>query len=1155
MIGGVSTGNVSEDGAELGSNLLAADGAGSNFFGTSTAVSADGNVIVVGALGADGTTAGSGKVYLYDSDGNQLTQLQADDGAESDRFGESTSISANGDTIVVGSPGDDDNGGASGSAYIFDANGDQIAKLTADDAAFNDAFGRSVDISSDGSIIVVGSPQDDDNGSASGSAYLFDSNGNQLVKLVADDASSSDFFGDSVALSGDGSTVVVGAFQARGNVNNSGSVYVFDISGNQLAELSADDGAVSDQFGDSISVSDDGNTIVIGARNDDDDGSASGSAYIFDKLGNQLGKITADDAQGSDRFGTAVNISADGSTIAIGAIGDRDQGPGSGSVYVFDTAGVLIAKLVDINGSAGDAFGRAVSLSDDGSTIVVGSPSSDELGDSSGSAFKFVRDADGNYVDAQGNIFGPTGIVGQAFAGETTTSGELTITDADDGEATFQEIAAGTAGDNGFGTFEVSADGNWTFILDNDSPAVQALGAGDTATDTITVTSFDGSATQVLEVTINGTNDGPTVAAAIGATIAEDDGTLSVDLLDGASDVDGDTLNVTDVMGLVDGITLNGTSLEVDPSDESFQSLGEGDTLDIGVTYTIEDGNGGSVSQTATVTIAGTNDAPVVETTLIEADQDTPLSGTLTASDIDDGDTVTFVAETIDTANGSVMISPDGSYTYTPDVGFTGIDTFTVTVEDDNGGTSTQDIRVEVENETATSPSGQDVEISIDTNAVNGNPFGNLSFELTSFDAPNINLVFGLDGSGSIDEEAWNTSLTAVSNTISTLAASLQSSPVQVDVHLFQFAGSFNTDTILTLDTDPNNDTPTDDGGNLFKFDLKTQSATIVQQLANFPKLIGSTPWSDAFKQTRKFLLEEPEGETNLFYFISDGDPFPTFNHPWENQLQKLNNQVDVEIQAFGVGTGYSERLMSQVDSDGEPTFVEDFGDLSGALSTSGLFPAELVDFSVKLVADGVDKGEIADETSGALVQDVAGFDLALADIEGLGDLLGSSNELAITGTVDFDGDLATTDDQAVLTSFALLEASDDALTSVGTSSNDLLLGGTKNDTISGAAGDDLILGYAGDDVIEGGEGDDTTFGGLGSDTFVFGANSGNDVIGDFEVGTDGLMLNDGLLIDSFAELDTNGDATLDTVVTFSDGATATLLDVDSILDSDDFLI
>ena len=153
----------------------------------------------------------------------------------------------------------------------------ETAKLTAADAAANDQFGFSVAIS--GNIAIVGAHRDDDAGTDSGSAYLFDvTTGNQLFKLTALDAASADNFGRSVAISGN--IAIVGARLNDDGGANSGSAYLFDVTtGNQLFKLTASDAAASDFFGESVAIS--GNTAIVGALFNDDAGSDSGSAYLF----------------------------------------------------------------------------------------------------------------------------------------------------------------------------------------------------------------------------------------------------------------------------------------------------------------------------------------------------------------------------------------------------------------------------------------------------------------------------------------------------------------------------------------------------------------------------------------------------------------------------------------------------------------------------------------------------------------------------------------------------------------------------------------------------------------------------------------------------------------------------------------------------------
>jgi hypothetical protein len=309
-----------------GAKLTASDAAANDYFGGSVGVS--GTTAIVGAQYDDDNGSGSGSAYLFDTTtGTQIFKLTAGDGAANDGFGGSVAIS--GTTAIVGAGGDGDNGSNSGSAYLFDTStGTQSAKLTASDGGEFDLFGRSVAIS--GTTAIVGT--------SLGSAYLFDTTtGAQIFKLTAGDAVAGDWFGWSVAISG--TTAIVGASQDDDNGTDSGSVYLFDTTtGNQLFKLTASDGAEFDYFGRSVAIS--GTTAIIGAEYDADNGADSGSAYLFDTTtGAQLAKLTASDGAANDYFGQSVAIFDD--IIMVGARKDDDNGSDSGSAYVYSSAATV----------------------------------------------------------------------------------------------------------------------------------------------------------------------------------------------------------------------------------------------------------------------------------------------------------------------------------------------------------------------------------------------------------------------------------------------------------------------------------------------------------------------------------------------------------------------------------------------------------------------------------------------------------------------------------------------------------------------------------------------------------------------------------------------------------------------------------------------
>ncbi|MEE8155974.1 MAG: FG-GAP repeat protein [Phycisphaerales bacterium] len=215
--------------------------------------------------------------------------------------------------------------------------GDQLAKLLPDDGAASDVFGISVAIS--GATTIAGANGDDDNGSSSGSAYLFDTTtGTLIAKHLPNDGAAGDNFGISVAISGP--TAIVGAWWDNDNGADSGSAYLFETAtGRQIAKLLPNDGTVGDQFGWSVAIS--GATAIVGAYQDDDNGDTSGSAYLFDTTsGRQVAKLLAKDGGADDRFGWSVAISgAPGKeTAVVGALRDDDNGTDSGSAYLFDAA-------------------------------------------------------------------------------------------------------------------------------------------------------------------------------------------------------------------------------------------------------------------------------------------------------------------------------------------------------------------------------------------------------------------------------------------------------------------------------------------------------------------------------------------------------------------------------------------------------------------------------------------------------------------------------------------------------------------------------------------------------------------------------------------------------------------------------------------------
>ena len=302
--------------------LFANDGAAFDAFGVSVAVSGD--TAVIGATGHDDLGSHSGSAYVFVRNGTswvQQAKLLANDGSAFASFGVSVAVS--GDTAVIGASGTFLGSPPLGSAYVFVRNGTswvQQAKLLANDGVAGDQFGILVAISDNTAVIGA---EDGQLGSLAGSAYVFVRNGTnwaQQAKLLASDAVGGDLYGISVALSGD--TAVIGANGDEDFGFGSGAAYVYVRNGtvwNQQAKLLANDGAQSDFFGASVAVS--GDTVMIGAELDIYPG-GQGSAYVFVRSGTdwaQQAKLLADDGTAGSQFGFSMALSGD--TAVIGSAG------------------------------------------------------------------------------------------------------------------------------------------------------------------------------------------------------------------------------------------------------------------------------------------------------------------------------------------------------------------------------------------------------------------------------------------------------------------------------------------------------------------------------------------------------------------------------------------------------------------------------------------------------------------------------------------------------------------------------------------------------------------------------------------------------------------------------------------------------------------
>lgn len=376
--------------------------AASDFFGWSTAMSDDGTILAVGSRSHDSSR---GHVRVFQWDGTTWNQLGADiDGeAEGDSFGERIALSSTGLTLAVGAPGNDGTGTNAGHVRVFGFSGGNWNQLGSDidaEAAY-DNFGQSVALSATGDRVVVGATGNDTTALNAGQVRVFDLMMGEWLQAGPDinGAAEGDDFGRSVDISDDGSRIVVGAKWTDSNGANAGSAYIYDLNtgtGNWDLGQTFEGEAAADTFGGAVSMSGDGTVVAVGAvGNDGSEGGTNwGHVRVFQENAGTWSQLGADiDGEAAvDNSGVSVDLSADGMKVAIGAGANDGAGIGAGHVRVFEYSNNTWMQYGDdIDGvAAGDTSGYAVSLSADGSIVAVGSPMNDGNGTSAGHARVFT---------------------------------------------------------------------------------------------------------------------------------------------------------------------------------------------------------------------------------------------------------------------------------------------------------------------------------------------------------------------------------------------------------------------------------------------------------------------------------------------------------------------------------------------------------------------------------------------------------------------------------------------------------------------------------------------------------------------------------------------------------------------------------------------
>ncbi len=450
------------------SNAEVADG-----FGTATALSADGQWLVVGAPNEDSNASGidgsqtdnsmssAGAVYVFRKNAGvwvQQAYLKASNPDTNDQFGNAVAVSGDGSVIAVGAwneastatgvNGDQFNNNLTnaGAVYVFERTGQTWAQTayvkahnTVADGASGDRFGETVAISTDGRTMAVGAESEDsanggvnaddsdNSAAAAGAAWVFVKTGAtwaQQAYLKAFNAGVDDRFGISLAMDSSGDVLLVGAQReassahtvngngADNSAPQTGAAYVFRRNAgawSQEAYLKSFNGDASDRFGCSVAVSADGTAVVVGALFEDgsartvngiDDNGAlyAGAAYIFRNnagVWQQEAYLKAANGEVNDELGSSVGINGDGSVVFVGARYESSNSQGidldpnnnafatSGAVYSFEKTGGLWAQthyFKSSNSQPNDQFCGAMRVSADARTLICGTPNESSVG-------------------------------------------------------------------------------------------------------------------------------------------------------------------------------------------------------------------------------------------------------------------------------------------------------------------------------------------------------------------------------------------------------------------------------------------------------------------------------------------------------------------------------------------------------------------------------------------------------------------------------------------------------------------------------------------------------------------------------------------------------------------------------------------------------
>jgi len=396
-------------------------------FGSSVALSGNGLVALVGADSENTTATAAGKVYTYkratiDDDWTEVNSFQSSDVEESDLFGAGVALSSNGLVALVGARDEDTTASNAGKVYTYkratiDDDWTEVNMFQSSDIEEGDHFGRSVALSGDGLVALVGAETEDTIATNAGKVYTYkrdtiDDDWTEVNMFQSSDIEEGDYFGRSVALSGDGLMVLVGARKKDTTATDAGKVYTYkrdsiDDDWTEVNMFQSSDVEADDYFGNGVALSSDGLVALVGAYGEDTTASGAGKVYTF-KLGNiventepiliadEINSFQSSDVEEGDHFGISVALSNDGLVALVGAHYEDTTASNAGKVYTYKRA-TIDDNWTEVNSfqssdvEEGDYFGGSVALSGDGLVAIVGARNEDTTASNAGKVYTYKR--------------------------------------------------------------------------------------------------------------------------------------------------------------------------------------------------------------------------------------------------------------------------------------------------------------------------------------------------------------------------------------------------------------------------------------------------------------------------------------------------------------------------------------------------------------------------------------------------------------------------------------------------------------------------------------------------------------------------------------------------------------------------------------------